>query len=150
MKLLHMKVLWAGGFIALLLVGCKTTRICNSDGGMEVVQGEGSISCVSVDDDCFKEWLVVESSSLKRTDVGFLQSIVQIRNIKADSDDYGRRDDFQLQYQIKWFDVGGAEIMPDTAYWMRKTLHGGESVQFSAVAPDKSAVKFVFHARHIR
>ena len=150
MKSLHKKVLLAGGFMALLMVGCKVTRICNSGGGMEVAQAEGSVSSVSVDDDCFNEWLVVESSSMKRTDVGFLQAIVQIRNIKVDSDDYGRRDDFQLQYQIKWFDAGGAEIMPDTAYWMRKTLHGGESVQFSAVAPDKSAVKFVFRARHVR
>lgn len=134
----------------LAITGCTMTRVCNSAGGMEVVQSEGGAASVSVDDACFGEWLLVESSSLRRTGVGFLQALVQIRNVKVDQDDYDRRDDFTLQYRITWFDADGTEIQPDASFWIHKTLHGGESVQLSATAPDKAAVRFVLRARHVR
>lgn len=134
----------------VLASGCKMTRVCNSAGGMEIVQSEGGVASVSADDCCFSDWLVVESSALKRTTLGFPQAVVQIRNVKEDSDDYGRRDDFVMQYRFTWFDAQGAAMIPDSAYWMPGILHGGEAVAFSSVAPDKSAVKFVFRARHAR
>ena len=138
------------GLSSLAIMGCKTTRVCNSAGGMEIAQSEGGAASVSVDDACFSEWLLVESSSLRRTGVGFLQALVQIRNVRVDQDDYDRRDDFTLQYRIAWFDADGAEIQPDASFWIRATLHGGESVQFSATAPDKAAARFVLRARHVR
>lgn len=132
------------------LCGCKVTKICNSTGGMEVVQSEGELARTNVDDPCFREWLTVESAVAARTANGFLTAQVELRNVHRDLDDDGREDDFDAQYQLLWFDEKGLAVFTDTAAWRRVTWHGGESLLLSATAPDASVVRYVLRLRHVR
>lgn len=139
-----------GGLAILSLTGCETTRICNSTGGMEICQKEGARADVRADDSCFVEWLEVESSVFTRTEAGFAIASVRIRNKLVDQDDYGREDDFALQYMFTWFDANDIELQSDSSHWMRQTLHGGEAVSLQSTAPDVSAAKYVVRIRHVR
>lgn len=130
--------------------GCKVTKICNSTGGMEVTQTVGGKAEARADDQCFREWLTVESAVAARTANGFLTAQVELRNIHRDLDDDGREDDFNAQYQIRWLDAKGLSVQPDAVAWRRVTWHGGEAVPLSATAPDASAVRYVLRLRHVR
>lgn len=136
--------------LALPIVGCKMTKICNSTGGMEVVQTEGELARTNVDDPCFREWLAVESAVATRMANGFLTVQVELRNIHRDLDVDGREDDFDAQYQILWFDAKGLSVQSDTAVWRRVTWHGGEIVPVKATAIDASAVRYVLRLQHVQ
>lgn len=136
--------------LALLVGGCKVTKICSSTGGMEVAQTEGGKADIRADDPCFREWLIVESAVAKRTANGFLTAQVELRNIHRDLDDDGREDDFDAQYQIRWLDAKGLTVQPDAATWRRVTWHGGETHPLLATALDVSAVRYVLRLRHVR
>lgn len=134
----------------LSFTGCTSVKVCQSTGGMEVVQTEGASATVRADDDCFRNWITVEDSVIARSDAGFAIASVRIRNIMVDKDDYGREDDFAMQYMFTWFDVNGVEVQADSAHWVRQTLHGGEAISLSSTAPEVSAAKYVVRLRHVR
>lgn len=148
-----MRRLFCGLAISALVAaigGCNMTRICNSTGGMEVVQAEVGKAEVRVDDQCFREWLAVESAVATRMANGFLTVQVELRNIHRDLDVDGREDDFDAQYQILWFDAKGLSVQSDTAVWRRVTWHGGEIVPVKATAIDASAVRYVLRLQHVQ
>lgn len=136
--------------LAMLVGGCSLTKICNSTGGMEVAQTEGELARTNVDDPCFREWLTVESAVATRAANGLLTAQVELRNVYRDLDDDGREDDFDAQYQIRWFDAKGLAVQPDAATWRRVTWHGGDSRPLTATAPDASAVRYVLRLRHVQ
>lgn len=136
--------------LAVFVGGCKMTKICNSTGGMEVVQTEGELARTNIDDPCFREWLTVESAVATRTANGFLTAQVELRNVHKDLDDDGREDDFDAQYQIRWLDAKGLTVQPDATTWRRVTWHGGETHPLMATAPDVSAVRYILWLRHVR
>lgn len=136
--------------LAVSVGGCKMTKICNSTGGMEVAQTEGSKAEVSADDPCFREWLTVESAVAARTANGFLTAQVELRNVHRDLDDDGREDDFDAQCQVVWFDADGLALQSDQGSWYRMTWHGGQSVPIKVVAPAREAVRYVLRLRHVR
>lgn len=133
---------------AALLCGCTT--VCKSTGGMEIVHSEGSAAAVSYDDNCFVEYLKLESSALARTAGGQLKAQLEIRNVYRDDDWKAAEHDFTAQYRVMWYDQGGLAVAPDRAYWQRVTWHGGESLPITDLAPDTSAVKCVVRLRHVR
>ena len=136
--------------LALPIVGCKMTKICNSTGGMEVAQTEGELARTNVDDPCFREWLSVESAVAVRATNGFLTAQVELRNVHRDLDDDGREDNFDAQYQIRWLDAKGLAVSTDAGAWRCVTWRGGEAVPLSATAPDASAVRYVLRLRHVQ
>ena len=136
--------------MALVSGGCRMTEICDSTGGMEVVQSEGGTAEVRADDPCFREWLGVESAVVTRAANGFLTAQVVLRNIHKDLDDNGREDDFDAQCQVRWFDANGVAVQPDLAAWHRMTWHGGEALPIKAVAPTPEASRYVLRLRHVR
>ena len=136
--------------VALLVGGCRLTKTCDSTGGMEVAQTEGSKAEARADDQCFREWLTVESAVAARTANGFLTAQVELRNIHRDLDDDGREDDFDAQCQVEWFDANGIALQPGQGSWHRMTWHGGQSLPIKAVAPAPEAVRYVLRLRHVR
>lgn len=136
--------------LAMALGGCKVTKICNSTGGMEVAQTEGGKAEVRVDDQCFREWLAVESAVATRTASGFLTAQVELRNVHKDVDDNGREDDFDAQCRVEWFDANGLALRPGHDSWYRMTWHGGQSLPIKAIAPAPEAVRYVLRLRHVR
>ena len=136
--------------LAVFVGGCKMTKICNSTGGMEVVQTEGELARTNIDDPCFREWLTVESAIAVRAMNGFLTAQVELRNVHRDLDDDGREDNFDAQYQIRWFDANGLAVPTDAGGWRCVTWRGGEAVPLSATAPDASAVRYVLRLRHVQ
>lgn len=143
------------GGLALVVVvlasgGCRMTKICDSTGGMEVVQSEGGAAETRADDPCFREWLDVESAVVTRAANGFLTAQVVLRNIHKDLDDNGREDDFDAQCQVRWFDASGVAVQSDPPSWYRLTWHGGEALPIKAVAPVPEASRYVLRLRHVR
>ena len=136
--------------MALLAGGCRMTKICDSTGGMEVVQSEGGTAETRVDDPCFREWLDVESAVVTRAENGFLTAQVVLCNIHKDVDDNGREDDFDAQCQVQWFDANGVALQSDRSAWHRLTWHGGEALPIKAVAPVPEASRYVLRLRHVR
>ena len=120
---------------AALVCGCAST----STGGFEVSVCEGATASVRIDDRHFAQRFCVESAIVRREASGFAAVQVRIRN--------KRRDDMHFQYKFAFFDSDGMEIQPDARAWEQTTLHGGASAPLEAVAPDKSAVKFVVRVR---
>ena len=116
------------------LCGCRTVRVCNSDGGMEISMAEGGSPDIRGLDTCFKDGLAVESVLLNRK-FGFLAPSVTLRNRHGDPDDYNREDSFTFEYKFSWFDKYGMEIMPDSCSWVRKKIGGGATVPLSMTAP---------------
>ena len=135
---------------AFSMIGCTSVKVCNSAGGMEVVQSEGGSAKVRADDECFGNWISVDDAVIARSAAGFAIASVRLRNGLTDVDDDNREDDFAMQYMFTWFDGNGVEMNADGAKWMRLTLHGGEAVTFSSTAADGSAVKYVLRLRHVR
>ena len=145
-------IVGVGAFVAAILgfFGCTMVKVCDSTGGMEVSQTEGSKAEVSADDSCFREWLDVESAVAVREKNGFLAAQVTLRNIHKDLEDNGREDDFDAQCQVEWFDANGLAIQPGQASWYRMTWHGGQSLPIKVVAPAPEAVRYVLRLRHVR
>lgn len=135
--------------VMLALGGCWTSP-CHSTGGMEISQSEGGRSAQYVDDPCFGEWLRVESALAHRTPSGMLQAQVNLRNVKRDADDDKREDDFTAQYEMRWFDAKGFEVLPDSCVWRRLTWHGGEARAIKECAPTPDAVRYVLRLRHAK
>ena len=141
----------AAGVVAFVpLAGCKVTRICDSAGGMEVSQTEGGRADIRADDSCFADWLSVEPPALSRSGSGILVAGVPIRNVHQDLDDYGREDDFTMQYRFVWFDANGLDLSGDASHWESSTIHGDDREQFTSTAPNAAAVRFVMRMRHAR
>ena len=137
--------------VALIAVGgCRITKVCNSDGGMEIVQREGAVAEIRPSDVCFRDGLSVEKTSLIRNKLGFLTSTVTIRNLHGDPKDDGREDAFAFRYRFIWLDVNGAEVLPGASIWRVETLGGGESKPITDTAPAKEAVSFVLRFSHAR
>lgn len=138
------------GLAALSMTGCRMTRVCNSDGGMEVSQTEGGVADIRADDPCFADWLSVEPPTLSRSGSKILVAGVPVRNVHRDSDDWDREDEFAMQYRFAWFDANGLDVSGDATYWKSVTIHGGDREQFKSTAPNASAVRFVMRMRHVR
>ena len=136
--------------VALAICGCRITRVCNSDGGMEISQVEGGVSHVRSGDTCFKDGLSVESLQLKRNSLGFLSASVMLRNHHGDPEDYNREDTFSFEYKFAWFDKSGMEILPDSCSWVRKDIGGGATENLSMTAPIKEATSMILRLRHAR
>lgn len=135
---------------AFCMAGCTSVKVCNSAGGMEVVQSEGCSAKVRADDECFGNWILVDDAVITRSAAGFAIASVRLRNVLTDADDDNREDDFAMQYMFTWFNGNGVEMNADDAKWMRITLHGGEAETFSSTAADVAAVKYVLRLRHAR
>lgn len=149
MKIL--KLLAAAAMATISLFGCTSTRICNSDGGMEVMVDETGKTDIRIDDVCFRDWLAVEDIAPPRRNVdGILTSTVNVRNTLTDKDDYYRMDKFKVQYKVTWFDAGGMAVLPDLSLWIPIDLGGGDSVPINLAAPTKEASRFVLRIKHVR
>lgn len=148
MKILKLFVVAAMAAVSLL--GCTSTRICNSDGGMEVAVDEAGKTDIRIDDVCFRDWLAVEVTAVRRNAHGILTADVDIRNTLTDKDDYYRMDKFKVQYKATWFDAGGMAVLPDLSLWIPIDLGGGDSVPIKLAAPTKEATRFVLRIKHVR
>ena len=145
-----LKTLVVMTLVAVSFFGCTSTRICNSDGGMEVmVDGTGKTD-IRIDDICFRDWLAVEDVALSRNAGGILTATVSVRNTLTDKDDYYRMDKFKVQYNATWFDANGMDVTPDLSLWMPIDMGGGDSVQIKLAAPTKRATRFVLRIKHVR
>lgn len=136
--------------VAFIICGCRVTRVCNSDGGMEISQTEGSKPRVRAVDKCFADGLSVESTRLNRNSLGFLAVAVMLRNHHGDPEDYNREDAFTFEYKFSWFDKSGKEIMPDSYSWARKDIGGGATESLSMTAPIREATSMILRLRHAR
>lgn len=135
---------------AFAIWGCRVTRICNSDGGMEISQTEGASPSIRSIDTCFKNGLSVESTQLVRNSLGHLALSVMLRNLNGDPEDYNREDSFPLEYKFSWFDKSGMEIMPDSYTWIRKDIGGGATESLSMTAPINEATSVILRLRHAK
>ena len=135
---------------AFAICGCRVTRVCNSDGGMEISQTEGSSPVIRSIDRCFKDGLSVESTHLNRNSLGFLAASVTLRNRNGDPEDYNREDAFSFEYKFSWFDKSGMEILPDSYTWIRKEIGGGATDNLPMTAPTKEATSMILRLRHAR
>lgn len=135
---------------AFVMCGCRVTRVCNSDGGMEISQTEGASPSIRSVDVCFKDGLSVESTLLNRNSLGFLAMSVTLRNLHGDPEDYDREDAFSFECKFSWFDNSGMEIMPDSYSWIRKEIGGGATEKLSMTAPAKEATSVILRLRHAR
>ena len=149
-KTKRLPLMVAACMVALVVCGCRVTRVCNSDGGMEISQTEGASHCIRSMDACFNDGLSVESTSLNRNSLGFLAVTVALRNLHGDPEDYNREDAFSFEYKFAWFDKSGMEIMPDSYSWIRKDIGGGAMEKLSMTAPTKEATTMILRLRHAR
>ena len=137
--------------VALIATGvCRITKVCNSDGGMEVAQSESAAADIRSSDVCFSDGLSVEKPTLVRNKLGFLTSTVMVRNRHGDPKDYGREDAFAFRYRFMWLDANGAEVLPGASIWRVMKLGGGESKPITDTAPTQEAVSFVLRFSHSR
>lgn len=144
------KILSALALAATSTIGCTFTRVCNSDGGMEIMRDEDGSQEIRIDDVCFRDWLAVEVTALRRNALGILTAAVHIRNTLTDKDDYYRMDKFKVQYKATWFDANGMAVLPDLSLWIPIDLGGGDSVPINLAAPTKEASRFVLRIKHVR
>ena len=144
------KILAALALAATSTIGCTFTRVCNSDGGMEIMRDEDGSQEIRIDDVCFRNWLAVEVTALRRNALGILTAAVHIRNTLTDKDDYYRMDKFKVQYKATWFDANGMAVLPDLSLWIPIDLGGGDSVPINLAAPTKEASRFVLRIKHVR
>lgn len=135
---------------AFAICGCRTERVCNSDGGMEISMSEDGSLYIHAVDTCFKNGLSVESKLLNRNKIGFLVAAVTIRNRHGDPEDYDRKDAFPFEYKFSWFDRYGMEILPDSTSWIRMDVGGDATAPLSMTAPAKEATKVILRMRHAR
>ena len=105
---------------------------------------------IRIDDVCFRDWLAVEVTALRRNALGILTAAVHIRNTLTDKDDYYRMDKFKVQYKATWFDANGMAVLPDLSLWIPIDLGGGDSVPINLAAPTKEASRFVLRIKHVR
>lgn len=144
------KILSALALAATSTMGCTFTRVCNSDGGMEIMRDEDGSQEIRIDDVCFRDWLAVEVTALRRNALGILTAAVHIRNTLTDKDDYYRMDKFKVQYKATWFDADGMAVLPDLSLWIQKDIGGGDSEPIEIAAPTKEATRFVLRIKHVR
>ena len=144
------KILSALALAATSTIGCTFTRVCNSDSGMEIMRDEDGSQEIRIDDVCFRDWLAVEVTALRRNALGILTAAVHIRNTLTDKDDYYRMDKFKVQYKATWFDANGMAVLPDLSLWIPIDLGGGDSVPINLAAPTKEASRFVLRIKHVR
>lgn len=135
---------------AAVTFGCTVTRVCNSDGGIEIAQEENGKTDIRIDDVCFRDWFAVENVTLVRNADGILTATVAVRNMLTDKDDHYRMDKFKVQYKATWFDANGRAVMPDLSLWMPVDMGGGDSVPINLAAPTKKATRFVLRIKHAR
>ena len=136
---------------ALIAVGgCRITKVCNSDGGMEIAQSENAAAEIRSSDVCFSDGLSVEKTTLVRNKLGFLTSTVTVRNRHGDPEDNGREDPFSFRYRFMWLNANGAEVLPGDSIWRVMKLGGGASERISDTAPSKEAVSYVLRFGHSR
>ena len=137
--------------VALITTGgCRITKVCNSDGGMEIVQSESAAAEIRSSDVCFSDGLSVEKTVFVRNKLGFLTSTVTVRNRHGDPQDDGREDAFTFRYKFMWLDSNGAEVLPGASIWRVETLGGGMSKPITDTAPSKEAVSCVLRFGHSR
>ena len=136
--------------VVVSISGCTSTRICNSDGGMEVMVDEKGKTDIRIDDVCFRDWLAVEDVALFRNAGGILTATVSVRNTLTDKDDYYRMDKFKVQYKATWFAADGMAILPDLSLWIPIDLGGGDSKSIKLAASTKEASRFVLRIKHVR
>ena len=137
--------------VALITTGgCRLTKVCNSDGGMEIVQSESAAAEIRSSDVCFSDGLSVEKTVFVRNKLGFLTSTVTVRNRHGDPQDDGREDAFTFRYKFMWLDSNGAEVLPGASIWRVETLGGGMSKPITDTAPSKEAVSCVLRFGHSR
>ncbi|GGI84492.1 YcfL family protein [Shewanella gelidii] len=55
--------------------------------------------------------------------------------------------DLRLQYKFTWFDAQGVAIDEEASPWKSLTLHGMQSIQVNAVAPNPQAQSFEVYLR---
>ena len=144
------KILAALALAATSTIGCTFTRVCNSDGGMEIMRDEDGSQEIRIDDVRFRNWLAVEVTALRRNALGILTAAVHIRNTLTDKDDYYRMDKFKVQYKATWFDADGMAVLPDLSLWIQKDIGGGDSEPIEIAAPTKEATRFVLRIKHVR
>ena len=144
------KILSALALAATSTIGCTFTRVCNSDGGMDIMRDEDGSQEIRIDDVCFRDWLAVEVTALRRNALGILTAAVHIRNTLTDKDDYYRMDKFKVQYKATWFDANGMAVLPDLSLWIPIDLGGGDSVPINLAAPTKEASRCVLRIKHVR
>lgn len=140
----------AAAVVLIVSVGCRITKVCNSDGGMEIIQSEGSTAEIRPTDICFRDGLYVEKTSLVRNKLGFLTSTVTVRNRQGDPKDDGREDAFMFRYRFIWLDANGAVVMPGSSIWRVVKLDGGASMPITDTAPSKNAVSYMLCFSHSR
>ena len=145
-----LKILAASTLAAASITGCTFTRVCNSDGGVEIMRDEDGSQEIRVDDVCFRDWLAVEVTALRRNAHGILTADVHVRNTLVDKDDYCRMDKFKLQYKATWFDAGGMAVLPDLSLWVQCELGGGDLEPIKVAAPTKEATRLVLRIKHVR
>lgn len=146
----NIKMLAVLAFAAALIFGCTVTRVCNSDGGIEITQEENGKADIRIDDVCFRDWLAVEVTAFRRNAFGILTADVDIRNTLTDKNDHYRLDKFKVQYKATWFDAGGMAVLPDLSLWVDRELGGGDLEPIKIVAPTKEATRFVLRIKHVR
>ena len=140
----------AATMVLLSAGGCRITKVCNSDGGMEISQTEGAKAEILASDVCFRDGLSVENVSFVRNELGFLTSTVTVRNCHGDPEDYGREDAFFFRYRFMWLDANGAEVLPGAAIWRVEKIGGGASARVTDTAPSREAKSFVLRFAHSR
>ena len=145
-----LKLLVVSALVAVSAAGCAITRVCNSDGGIEILQEENGKTDVRIDDICFRDGLAVEDIALRRNSVGILTATIVVRNTLVDMDDHNRMDPFAMQYKVTWFDAGGMAVAPDLSLWEQMRLDGGATESIKVAAPTKEATRFVLRIKHVR
>ena len=133
-----MRLLTITAACAVFAIGCASTN------GFEVVamEGGGGTPYVRLDDSYLARKLSVETAAVRREPSGFASAQVRVRNTKSE--------DLQIQYKFTFCDNDGMEVQPGARAWEVITIHGGESVPLSAVAPDASVSRFVVRVRRVQ
>ena len=129
--------------VLILLLGVAIASGCASvsTGGFQISACEGAkeMGDVRIEDCQFARKFSVEAAAVRREPSGFARAQFFIKSL--------RRQDIPIQYKFKFFDSDGLEVQPNVRAWEQLIIHGGESITLSAVAPDKSVVKFVVYIR---
>lgn len=120
-----------------VITGCASV----STGGFQVSAQEGAaeMGSVRIEDYQFAKKFSVEAAAVRREPSGFARAQFFIQSLRSQ--------DIPIQYKFKFFDADGLEVQPNVRAWEQTIIHGGESMTLSAVAPEKSVVKFVVYIR---
>ena len=128
---------WAA-VCAMAFAGCATV----STGGLEAsVADKCGLHDIRMDDSWIAARLSVEDAVVRRNDSGFAVAQFTLRN--------RNKRDLPIQFKFRFFDADGIEIQQGARAWEQTTLHGGESANLTAVAPEMSASSFKLRVRRV-